>query len=137
MFANPIASYQQIGLESGIRGASPHHLIVLLFDGAESALEKAQIQLAANDFRGKSDSITKALTIIIEGLSASLNLREGGDLAQNLAALYDYMTQRLVHANIKNDSAAIREVQNLLVEIGGSWRELAGQLNPSAGDKNP
>lgn len=37
MFSNPIAAYQQIGLESDVRGADPHRLIVLLFDGAESA----------------------------------------------------------------------------------------------------
>ncbi len=128
MFANPIASYRQIDVESDVRGADPHRLIVLLFDGAESALQQALVQLEANDFAGKSDSLMKAIDIILSGLSASLNTEEGGDLANNLKALYDYMVSRLVHANIHKDPAAIREVQRLLGEISGAWREMGQNL---------
>jgi len=137
MFASPIASYQQISLESSVRGADPHHLIVLLFEGADAALVRAQAQLNANDIEGKSESLSRAIAIILEGLSASLNLEAGGDLAQNLAALYDYMTRRLIHANIHNDAAAISEVQGLLREIGDAWREMGLQLKQgSSGDSN-
>lgn len=137
MFASPIASYQQISLESSVRGASPHHLIVLLFEGADAALVRAQAQLNANDIEGKSESLSRAIAIILEGLSASLNPEAGGDLAQNLAALYDYMTRRLIHANIHNDAAAISEVQGLLREIGDAWREMGLQLKQgSSGDSN-
>ena len=128
MFANPIASYRQIDVESDVRGADPHRLIVLLFDGAESALQQALVQLEANDFAGKSDSLMKAIDIILSGLSASLNTEEGGDLANNLKTLYDYMVSRLVHANIHKDPAAIREVQRLLGEISGAWREMGQNL---------
>lgn len=128
MFANPIASYRQIDVESDVRGADPHRLIVLLFDGAESALQQALVQLEANDFAGKSDSLMKAMDIILSGLSASLNTEEGGELANNLKALYDYMVSRLIHANIHKDPAAIREVQRLLGEISGAWREMGQNL---------
>lgn len=137
MFANPIASYQQVSLESDVRGADPHRLIVLLFDGAESALIRAQEQLRTNDNAGKSASLTKAISIILEGLASSLNLEEGGELAQNLFALYQYMVSRLVHANIHKDAAAIREVQGLLGEISGAWREMGENLKKSSGDQNP
>lgn len=137
MFASPIASYQQISLESSVRGADPHHLIVLLFEGADAALVRAQAQLKDKDIEGKSESLSRAIAIILEGLSASLNLEAGGDLAQNLAALYDYMTRRLIHANIHNDAAAIREVQGLLREIGDAWREMGQQLKQGQpGDSN-
>lgn len=133
MFASPISSYQQISLESEIQGADPVHLITLLFDGAMAALEKAQVQLAANDFRGKSDSITKAILIITEGLSASLNVEQGGELAEHLQALYSYMVSRLIHANAQKDAAAIAEVLQLLGEIAGAWKEI--RLN-AAGEHN-
>ncbi|MER2541391.1 MAG: flagellar export chaperone FliS [Azonexus sp.] len=128
MFSNPIASYRQIDIESDIRGADPHRLIVLLFDGAESALQQALTRLEANDIAGKSESLLKAIDIILTGLSASLNIEEGGDLAQNLKALYDYMVSRLIHANLRKDPAAIREVQGLLGEISGAWREMGQNL---------
>lgn len=133
MFSNPIATYQQMEIESDVRGADPHRLIVLLFDGAESALRQAQMHLAANNIVGKSDSITKAIEIILDGLSASLNLEEGGELANNLRALYNYMVSRLIHANIHKDAAAISEVQTLLGEIAGAWREMGQNMRQPGG----
>lgn len=128
MFSNPIATYQQMEIESDVRGADPHRLIVLLFDGAESALRQAQAHIAADNVLGKSESIMKAIEIILDGLSASLNLEEGGELASNLRALYSYMVSRLVHANIHKDAAAISEVQTLLGEIAGAWREMGQNM---------
>jgi flagellar protein FliS len=105
---------------------------VLLFDGAERALQQTIERLAANDIKGKSDSIVKAVEIIQSGLSASLDTEQGGDLAKNLKALYEYMVSRLIHANIHKDANAIREVQGLLGEIASAWREIgvAGRQNP-------
>ena len=128
MFSNPIATYQQMEIESDVRGADPHRLIVLLFDGAESALKQAKAHIAADNVVGKSESIMKAVEIILDGLSASLNLEEGGELASNLRALYSYMVSRLIHANIHKDAAAITEVQNLLGEIAGAWREMGQNM---------
>lgn len=128
MFTNPIASYKQIGIESDIRGADPHRLIVLLFDGAEAALKQAQSSLANDDNVGKSEALMKAVDIILNGLSASLNLEHGEDLAEKLKALYAYMVSRIIHANIHKDAKAITEVQGLLSEISGAWREMGESL---------
>lgn len=128
MFSDPIASYRRMDLESDILGADPHRLIVLLFDGAEAALVRAQNCIDAKDINGKSDALMKAIEIINDGLSASLNLEAGGDLAGNLRALYDYMVSRLIHANIHLDSAAVSEVQKLLTELSSAWRELGDKL---------
>lgn len=133
MFSNPIASYKQMDVESDVRGADPHRLIVLLFDGAESALRQAQISLVEKDYPAKSNYLMKAVEIIMNGLSASLNIQAGGDLAEKLQALYTYMISRLIHANTHNDEIAIAEVQHLLGEISSAWRELGTTLkNPDA-----
>lgn len=124
MFSNPIAAYQQVGVESDVRGADPHRLIILLFDGAESALAKAQGQILENDYEGKSHSLNKAIEIILDGLSASLDMEQGGELAQNLRALYGYMASRLIHANIHVDPEAVAEVQKLLGEISDAWKQI-------------
>lgn len=128
MFSDPIASYRRMDLESDVLGADPHRLIVLLFDGAEAALTRAQACLAAKDINGKSDALVKAIEIINDGLAASLNTESGGELAGNLKALYDYMVSRLIHANIHMDPVAVSEVQKLLGEIAGAWRELGIKL---------
>lgn len=133
MFSNPIAAYRQVDLESEIRGADPHRLIILLFDGAETAMHQALACLEANDIQGRSDALMKAIDIILSGLSASLNVEEGGELAQNLKALYEYMVSRLIYANVHRDAAAIREVQKLLGEISGAWREMGESLRQGPG----
>lgn len=128
MFSDPIASYRRMDLESDVLGADPHRLIVLLFDGAEAALNRAQNCIAARDIPGKSDALVKAIEIINDGLAASLNVEAGGELASNLKALYDYMVSRLIHANAHMDPIAISEVQRLIGEIAGAWREMGTQM---------
>lgn len=122
---NPIQSYQNVGFETDIRGSDPHRLIILLFDGALSALDRAEAALAARNIQDKTNALTRAIEIILDGLSASLNLEEGGDVAANLKALYDYMASRLTHANFQNDLGAIQEVRVLLSEICEAWKEIA------------
>ena len=73
----------------------------------------------------KGQSISKAIDIITNGLRASLDPEAGGELPERLGALYDYMCLRLLHANLKNDAAALAEVAALLGEIKGAWEEIA------------
>jgi len=125
-------------LESDVLGADPHRLIVLLFDAAEAALDQAQIHLADKNIEGKSRALGKAMEIITDGLISSLNVEAGGELAQNLKSLYVYMVSRLMHAHRHNDAGAVREVQKLLADISGAWREMGENLkNGNSGMQAP
>jgi flagellar protein FliS len=125
--SNPIDAYGAVGVGAAVSTASPHQLIVLLFEGASQAIVVARSAIEAGDVARKGNSITKAIDIILNGLRASLNLEQGGDLAQNLYALYDYMARRLLHANLHNDTAALDEVRKLLNEIHGAWTAVGDQ----------
>ena len=118
---DPIDAYSKVGIGTAVSTANPHQLIVLLFEGARQAVIVARSGIEADDIPRKGAAITKAIDVILNGLRASLNLEEGGDLAQNLYALYDYMARRLLHANLNNDVAALDEVLDLLTEIHGAW----------------
>jgi len=123
-----VQSYQQIGVESAVMNASPHQLIVLLFDGAHSALVRARLFLEAGQIPEKGEALSKAINIIDNGLKAGLNMEVESDLPENLAALYDYMVRRLLHANLRNDAEAIVEVEVLLNNIADAWK----QIGPNA-----
>ncbi|MCX8087004.1 MAG: flagellar export chaperone FliS [Rhodocyclaceae bacterium] len=128
MFASattPSDSYKQVGVETGVMAASPHKLILMLFEGALLSLSVAGEALAQKDVAAKGKAISKAIEILTNGLKASLDFEQGGELAERLAALYDYMTDRLLYANLHNDAAALAEVQGLLKEIKGAWEEIA------------
>ena len=122
MAGKPTAAYQQVGLDSSVEGADPHRLILLLFDGAAAALNTAKFNMQENNIPAKGAAISKAIDIITNGLQASLDTEAGGDLAERLSALYEYMTARLLWANLKNDAVALDEVRGLLEEIHEAWR---------------
>ncbi|HHT8826838.1 TPA: flagellar export chaperone FliS [Yersinia enterocolitica] len=123
-------AYARVGLESGVMSASPHQLIVMLFDGAQSALVRARILMNQGDIPAKGAALSKAINIINNGLSAGLNMEKGGELAENLSALYDYMSRRLLHANLHNDEQAITEVLALLENIADAWRQIGPNYQP-------
>ncbi|WP_114193443.1 flagellar export chaperone FliS [Edaphovirga cremea] len=126
-----VQAYAQIGLESAVMGASPHQLIVMLFDGAQSALLRAKILMEQGDIAGKGNALSKAINIIDSGLRAGLNMEQGGELAGNLETLYEYMSRRLLHANLHNDLEAITEVEVLLNNIADAWRQIGPNYQPS------
>lgn len=123
-------AYAQVGLESGVMSASPHQLIVMLFDGAQSALVRARILMNQGDIPAKGAAISKAIDIINNGLNAGLDLEKGGEMAENLSALYDYMSRRLLQANLHNDEQAINEVLALLDNIADAWRQIGPNYQP-------
>lgn len=130
--SNPLNAYKTVQTDVTVATASPHELIVLLFDGALAAVAKAKANMAEGNIEAKGLAISKAIDIISNGLKVSLDIEAGGELAQNLAALYDYMVRRLVQANLKNQPASLDEVAGLLTEIRSAWVEIASQDTAAA-----
>lgn len=114
-------AYAKIEVESSLHAADPHMLIAMLYQGALLAIANARNGILRKDIPAKSKAISHAIRIIGEGLQASLDKNVGGQLAQDLDALYGYMCIRLAQANLKNDVEALDEVTRLLGEIKGAW----------------
>ena len=117
-------AYADVGLTSKAMSASPHQLIVMLFDGALAALRKAGFALAAGDVPARGKALSKAIDIIERGLRDALDMERGGELAERLDSLYDYMVRRLIHANLRGDGEAIAEVERLLDDIASAWKQI-------------
>jgi len=118
-------AYTRVGLETGVTGANSHKLIMMLFDGAVLSLGLAAQAMKDKQIAAKGRAISDAISIISNGLQASLDAKSGGELALRLNALYDYMCERLLFANLRNDQAAISEVMRLLDELRSAWAEIA------------
>lgn len=118
-------AYAKVGIETGVIAASPHKLIVMLYDGAIVALSNATQHMKNKDLAAKGHSISKAIAIIENGLRASLDKKAGGEIAVSLDALYEYMNSRLLQANLKNEIEGILEVQNLLRDLKSAWEAIS------------
>jgi len=123
---NPAAAYTKVGRDMGVETANPHKLVLMLYDGALLALALAISHLEKGDKLAMSEEIVRASSIIAQGLRDSIDAKAGGELAERLAALYDYMNVRLQFANLKGDKAILDEVVGLLRELKGAWEEIAG-----------
>ncbi|WP_265920087.1 flagellar export chaperone FliS [Cupriavidus nantongensis] len=133
MFArNAINAYAQVGVETGAMSASPHRLIVMLFDGARAAIAKARFHMEAGDIPAKGNAISKAIDIIVNGLNAVLDHDAGGEIAADLEALYDYMVRRLMQANLHNDAGLLTEVDGLLGNLASAWAQIGEPLQAPA-----
>ena len=130
-------AYANVGLETGVLAASPHQLIIMLYEGAELAVRMAIKHIEEGDLDKKSAAITKASAIILDGLRAALDARQGGDLVVQLDALYDYMNKRLMLAHLKNQTAPLEEVLGLLRELHGAWKQIGFTGQSAAASLQP
>lgn len=122
-------AYQQVSLESEIANATPYQLIQILFKGALSALKRGEIFMEQGNIAEKGKEISKAIDIIDTGLKQSLNYEAGGELAENLASLYEYMTRQLLRANIENNVTYVQEVYQLLSDIASVWQQIGANVD--------
>lgn len=118
---NALNAYSKVSVETGLAEASPHKLIAMLFEGATVAVASARSHMQLGNIAEKGRSITMAIAIIDEGLKLSLDENMGGEIAQNLKALYGYMCQRLLEANLRNEIEGLEEVGRLLSDLKGAW----------------
>ena len=126
--ARAAAQYQKTAVQCG----TPLELVVKLYDGAIANVAKARDAMARGDLISKRDGLSRALAIIAE-LQSSLDVKQGGQIASSLDALYSYVTNRLVESNVNRDPRALDEVHNLLVPLREAWQQIASAPPPAKG----
>jgi flagellar protein FliS len=120
-------AYASVGIQTDVAAADPLDLVVMLYDGAILALATARMALDNNDIPLRGQKISHAIDIITNGLHASLDYQSGGELADRLGALYNYMVSRLIYANLHASAPAIDEVVALLKELKSGWDAIRDQ----------
>ena len=124
-------AYARVGVQTGVMGANPHRLIVMLYQGARQAIAQARMHLqqgGVTSVAARGEAISKAIRIIESGLQASLNVEAGGEIGERLNALYTYMARRLFEANVKQSEAMLVEVDGLLATLEEAWIGIAPEI---------
>jgi flagellar protein FliS len=126
VYGKPAQAYATVGMETGVASADPHRLILMLFDGAIVAVANAKRHMQQGDIAAKGQATSHAIDIVTNGLRVSLDMDAGGELAERLGALYDYIAARLLQGNARNDAGALDEAMRLLIELREAWAVIAG-----------
>lgn len=114
--------------QTAIQTAPPEQLIVMLYDGAVRFLE--QSKQALQEGKDATEPLSRAQDIIVE-LASSLN-RSAGEVAENLARLYDFWINWLLQAQIRRDQAKVEEVLGMVRELREAWATIALQQRRAA-----
>jgi flagellar protein FliS len=132
-----VQQYGKVAVGSEVAFASPHRLVQMLMEGALEKVATAKGHMIRKEFEAKGSHINWAISII-NGLRGSLNMEEGGAMANNLDNLYAYMVRRLAESNVSNDVEALDEVSSLLLEIKSAWDAIPEEVKqPPATSGNP
>ncbi|OHD69046.1 MAG: flagellar export chaperone FliS [Spirochaetes bacterium RBG_16_49_21] len=126
---NPFNEYKKTQIATANQGK----LIVMLYDGAIKFLTIAIDNMNPKTYDVANNNIIKAQDIITE-LLLSLNMKEGGEISQNLFNLYMYFKKTLLEANIKKDPETIKGVVKLLKELRDAWDKISA--NESTADRS-
>ena len=121
------AAYGRVSVESNVLSASPHQLIAMLYEGAQKQIKAASLHMENGNVAEKGKAISKALDIVNSGLLAALDKEKGGEIAERLEGLYNYISSLLLSANAQNDVAKLNEAAALLENIGSAWKEIGQQ----------
>jgi flagellar protein FliS len=116
---NPYANYRKVTTQT----ADPIELVIRLYRGAITYLNGAERAMSARDVAESHRLQVRAQDIVAE-LMGTINL-DAGEVANNLSRLYDYMQQRLIAANMTKDPHSAAEVRGMLVDLLGTWEEIA------------
>jgi flagellar protein FliS len=120
MYNAKVKNYQKEALKTRVAGADRYEIIQMLMAGAVEKMVFSKVAIEKKQLEAKAEHISKA-TAILEALRGCLDFEVGGEVTENLYALYSYMIDRLLDASLQNDPSIIDEVMNLLKEIKSAW----------------
>lgn len=129
-----LQAYKKVSIDSQLSAASPHKVIQMLMAGAIERLIQGKAAMQQGNIAAKGERLGKALDIVIS-LRTCLSMDDGGDIASNLDALYDFMIRQISQANQNNDGKAIDDVVEMLREIKSAWDQIPVEFHNLTADQ--
>ncbi len=114
------SGYGEADLAIRTAAATPHQLVIMLFNGLMDELVRAKGHISSQRYERKATSISRCIDIL-NALTSALDYERGGELALQLAGLYDYCVYRLYDASNSMSVEQIAEVEAILGNIREGW----------------
>lgn len=119
---NVVNPYLKEYKKNQIETATPEQVLILLYDGAIQYLNRAKVALEQSNAEQYHSNILGCQKILLEFMN-TLDMTQGGSLAQNLYRLYDYLHHTLVKAGINKSVESIDEVLKHLTGLRETWQK--------------
>ena len=126
-------AYADTQRETSVSSAKPVELVAMVYQRLLDRLQTGMIQMAEG--ADSSEALTKAIDLITTGLESCLDKEKGGEIAQNLAFIYEWAGKEIIRARLRRDPEMIQGVINAFVPLAEAWLEHAGQKDESFASK--
>ena len=126
-------AYADTQRETSVSSANPAELVAMVYQRLLDHLHTGKLQMSEG--ADSSESFTKAIALITTGLESCLDKEKGGEIAQNLALIYDWAGKEIIRARLRRDPEMIQGVINAFVPLAEAWREHAGYQDDSFASK--
>ncbi|WP_368503285.1 flagellar export chaperone FliS [Alkalihalophilus sp. As8PL] len=107
--------------QNAMKTTSPGELTLMLYNGCLKFIKFTRAAMEENNLEKRNLNSTKAQNIIRELM---VTLKTDNEVGQNMMRMYDFILNRLVEANVKNDAKALTEAEELVVEFRDTWKEV-------------
>ncbi len=122
MNARNLNAYRNLAAQTAVSEASPVELIVLVYKRLIDNLRLAQKTM--EEGKESAEYVSKSLDLIQKGLMAALDHEKGGDIASNLASLYDWAIREILKARLKNNAEMLSGVIEVFRNLEAAWVEI-------------
>ena len=126
-------AYAATQRETSVASAKPVELEAMVYQRLLDHLQTGKVQMSEG--LDSSESFTKAIDLITTGLESCLDKEKGGEIAQNLAFIYDWAGKEIIRARLRRDPEMIQGVINAFVPLAEAWLEHAGQKDDAFASK--
>ena len=126
-------AYADTQRETSVSSANPAELVAMVYQRLLDHLHTGKLQMSEG--ADSSESFTKAIALITTGLESCLDKEKGGEIAQNLAFIYEWAGKEITRARIRRDPEMIQGVINTFVPLAEAWLEHAGKKDESFASK--
>ena len=115
-----------------VKTANNKKLLLMLYQGCIKFLRIAKKSIKEEDMENANEYLKKSQAIIDE-LRYTLDMDKGGEISNNLYKLYNFMYSELISANINKEIEPIENVEELMMDLLETWKEVIN--NPNQGNE--
>ena len=135
MIRRALQAYTNNDVDLSVASSNSVQLILLVYGKLLDHLRVAKIQLEKGEYA--IELFSKSHDLIQQGLLSCLDYEEGGEVARNLGAIYEWALKLILEARISREPNKIQEVIDVLIPLYEGWSELvsdAGNLKATSAE---
>ncbi|MGH4121134.1 flagellar export chaperone FliS [Clostridium sp.] len=107
---------------NSVNFASKDQLLLMLVEGATKFAKIGRQAIIDRDVKKAHENIVKTQNIFYE-LMVTLDVAKGGEWAESLMKVYDFIVRRLADANMKKSEEIMNEIIPLIDDVRDTWNE--------------